>query len=355
MNKRRITLTLATAVIIVLIFVLYMITFVVREGEIAVVTSFEKVVAHTDTPGLYWKWPWPFQRVIKLDARLHTDVDRLEETKTRDQELVTVWVYYNWSISDPELFYRSFYQRDREETLKAAKKALHDLVRDKKDAVMGQYAFTDLLPRLWRTGGGAVESDEAPAPKFPQIERDILERVSTLAADKYGIKVVQVGITRLELPQASTITVFRRMREEREKDAREIEANGEAVAKRITADAQRDYDRIVAKAQADASEIEAAGEREAAKYYAVFAQNADLHDFLRKVQALRRIVDDGTTLLLSVDYEPFGLLRAIPKALLAPGEEPAQGPAEQPGEATGATAPGATAPGEEPKEPGASE
>ena len=92
MNKRRIALTLTTAVIIVLIFVLYMITFVVREGEIAVVMSFEKVVAHPAEPGLYWKWPWPFQRVVKLDDRLHTDMDRFEATKTRDQELSLIHI-----------------------------------------------------------------------------------------------------------------------------------------------------------------------------------------------------------------------------------------------------------------------
>lgn len=346
MNKRRITLTLVTAVVIVLIFVLYMITFVVREGEIAVVTSFEKIIAHPDKPGLYWKWPWPFQRVVKLDARLHTDSDRLEQTKTRDQELVVVWAYYNWSIEDPELFYRSFYQTDREEMLKAANQRLHDLVRDAKDDVMGQYAFSDLLPRLWSTGG---ETAEAPAPKFPAIEGGILDRIKGPALEKYGIDIVQVGITRLELPQRSTTIVFRRMREEREKDAREIEANGEAIAQGIKARGQRDHDKIVAEAKALASEIEARGERKAAEYYSVFAKNAGLHDFLRRVQALGQIVDDGTTLLLSVDYEPFGLFRAIPKELLTPDNDPAEGPAETPAEGP------AGQPSEEPQESGASE
>lgn len=331
MNKRRNVLTLATAAIIVLIFVLYMITYVVREGEVAVLTTFQKVVGVVEAkPGLYWKAPPPIQRVVKFDARLHTDRDRFEETKTSDGVLLVLLAYYTWRVEEPKRFYTKFYTRDRAETLKAARKVLGDLVRDAKDDVFGQYAFADLMPRF-RYGeetaaevgfGESSRPREVEAePKFHEIEADILERIKDKALSEYGVAVTQVGIMRFELPQATTDFVFRRMREERERVAAGIRASGEGEASRIRTQADTEYKQTVDAATAQAQQERALGDKEAAEYYDTFAKNRALHDFLRKLQAMSIIIDEGTTLILSTDYEPFELLRGKPEDLVGSGSE----------------------------------
>jgi len=325
MKKRRNILTIATAAVIVLIFVLYMITYVVREGEVAVLTTFKKVVRVVEKPGLYWKAPPPIQTVVTFDARLHTDKDRFEETKTRDGVLLVLLAYYNWRVEKPEVFYTKFYTRDEQETLAAAGKALGDVVRDAKDDVFGQYAFSDLMPRFryaeevvpeLGTGEATRRREVESEPKFREIEAAILESVKDRALKEYGIEVSQVGIMRFELPQETTRLVFRRMQAERERVASGVRETGKGEAAKIRTRADTARDRIVAAARAQAQQERALGDKEAAEYYSTFAKNPELHDFLRKLESLRTIIDESTTLILATDTAPFELLREIPRKLL---------------------------------------
>jgi membrane protease subunit HflC len=354
MKLRRNILTLVTAAIIALILVLYMITFVVREGEVAVLTTFQEVSGVIDTPGLYFRAPWPIQREVKFDARLHTDKDTFEETKTSDGVLLVLWAYYNWRVADAELFYTNFYSRDREETLREAQEALAGIVRDAKDDVFGRYAFADLMPRfrygetpeVSDAGDAAAPDDESPLiedgttrprqlvvePKFREIEDAILngipdpddpngkkmifDGIKQKALKDYGVEITQVGIMRFELPQQTTEFVFDRMREEREKVAAAIRNSGLAEAEGIKTAANTARDQILEAARAQAEELRALGDKEAAQYYDTFAKNPELHDFLRKLQSLRLIINEGTTIVLGTDATPFDLLQKLPQALL---------------------------------------
>jgi len=321
MRKRRNILTVLTALIIVSIFILYMITYVVREGEVAVLTTFKKVARVVEQPGLYWKAPPPIQTVVKFDARLHTDKDRFEETKTSEGELLVLLAYYTWRVDDPELFYTKFYTRDEAETLKAARRRLGDVVRDAKNDVFGQYAFSDLMPWLGPRGisspeAAPVEAGAGSKPKFGEIEAAILNKVAGKARDEYGIEVSQVGIMRLELPPATTTVVFKRMQAERKRYASDILARGQGEADGIRSMADEAAKSITAIALARAEEELAEGDKAAAKYYDAFAQNPDLHDFLLRLKALRTIVDEGTTIIMSADSEVFKLLGGPPPELL---------------------------------------
>jgi membrane protease subunit HflC len=337
MKKPRNVLTLATAAVIVLILILYMITFVVREGEAVVLTTFNKVTRVIERkPGLYWKAPWPIQSVERFDARLHTDIDRSEETKTKDGVLIVVLAYYNWRIEDPELFYTAIAGADWNETLRIARTRLSHLVRDAKNDVFGQHMFHDLVPEFryaqaasetaLTEGAAAGEetllTEEAPAreveagPKFPNIEAAIQEDVNKKALAQYGVEITRVGIMRFQLPEETTQHVFNRMREERLAVAEAIRASGEGEAKKIRSDADRAYNDIIETAEGEAQRIRAEGDKEAAVYYETFAKNEALHNFWRELQSLRVIIDESTRLILSTESAPFELLDTIPESLL---------------------------------------
>jgi membrane protease subunit HflC len=329
MKKRRNYLALATGAVLVVIFVLYTIAYVVSEGQVGVLTTFGKVVRVVDKPGLYWKAPWPIQSVAKLDARLHTDRDRHEETKTADGELVVVLSYYNWRVADPKRFYTTVYKRDREETLNEVRTRLGGIVRDAKNDVFGRHAFSDLMPKLQAAEtelsetGAEADSETMAAPptviaktKLGEIEDEILATVRPQALKDYGIDVKQVGIMRFELPEATTEVVFRRMRAEREGSAARIRSAGKGQAEGIRADADYQSKIILSDADATAEADRAQGDVEAAKYNVVFAQNPALHDMVRSFDALKAIVNEQTILILSTDSALFRLLNELPEKLL---------------------------------------
>jgi len=324
MRKRRNVLTLATAVVAVAIFVLYMITYVVREGEVAVLTTFGKVVRVVEEPGLCWKLPWPIQSEHKFDARLHTDKDRLEETKTSDGIQILVLAYYNWRIAEPEIFY------SRLGSTEAARQRLNDLMRDAKDDVFGQHAFSELTPLFHYDKQPASEPDlfeagrtreVAREPQFRQIEAEVLEKVQAKALDEYGVTITQVGIMRFGLPEETTRLVITRMQEERERVAAGIRERGKGEAAKTRTRADTERQRIVDAATAQATQERTLGDKEAAEYYGIFAKNPELHDFLRKLDALKIIIDETTTLILATDATPFELLREMPRWLLGIGEK----------------------------------
>ena len=63
-------ITFAIGAVLMIIFVLLTFVFQVRKSEVAVVTTFGKVTDKKTEPGPYLKWPWPIQKVHKLDQRI---------------------------------------------------------------------------------------------------------------------------------------------------------------------------------------------------------------------------------------------------------------------------------------------
>jgi membrane protease subunit HflC len=87
------------------------------------------------------------------------------------------------------------------------------------------------------------------------------------AVRRYGIRVVDVRIKRLNLPEQNKQSVYARMRAERERIARQYRAEGEEQALAIRAEADRQKEEILSAAYKDAEKIRGEGEAEATRIY----------------------------------------------------------------------------------------
>src|SRR3990172_6228409 len=106
MNSRM--FTIAVGVLIVVVVLVTMFSFQVRETEMAVKLTFGKAEKNAiDRPGLYFRWPWPIQSIAKYDRRLHVFDTRLEETLTADKLNITVSLAVGWNIVNPITFRES--------------------------------------------------------------------------------------------------------------------------------------------------------------------------------------------------------------------------------------------------------
>lgn len=289
---KRNSLTILVGALLVLIFVLLLFTFQVRQTEIALVTTFDRPTRFIENPGFNWKWPPPIQRVYKFDKRIQGfEQDKVEETLTQDAYNLVVQVYVGWTISKPDLFFSSFPAG----TVAAAEPALEALIRGAKRAVISQHPFTDFV------------SKDASQVKFPQIEQEMLNMMKDSALNNYGIDIKFVGIKKLGLPESVTQKVFDRMIAERQKEIDNLRSQGEAQATVIRSAADADRANILTKAEAEALEIRGQADAHAAKSYAVFEQSPDLAMFLRDLRALED-VSTKTTFILDERTRPFNLL-----------------------------------------------
>lgn len=288
---RRNLILFAVGVLVAALLVLFQVVFIVEEGESAVVTTFGRPDRSIQEAGLYLRWPWPVQKVYRFDRRVQVLEGTFEETLTKDGKNILIAVYAGWRITEPIKFL------ERVGSIEQAEHNLDGLLRNYKNAILGQYPF-----------GNLVNVNPAEL-RFEQIEKDILAAARPEAADRYGVEVTLLGIHKIGLPASITEKVFERMRAERKQIAERYRSEGEAEAIKIRAQADSERDQILARAEADAKRIRADGDAKAAEYYATFEKHPELAMFLRKLEVLETTLKEKSTVVLSADTEPFDLLR----------------------------------------------
>jgi modulator of FtsH protease HflC len=286
-------LVLSLTVLSVLFF--SMIGFQVRQADLVVLTRFGQPVRVIDQPGLYFKWPWPIERVNRFDGRLQFFESRISEALTRDKRNVIIPLFVAWRISDPLKFLESIGSEEN------AQSKLDSLISSAKNTILGNYDF------------GQLVSMNPGEVKLVEIEARIVGTTALQAKHSFGIDIAQIGIRRLTLPEVNTHYVFERMSAERQQFAERYRAEGRQQADQIRAETDAEASLILAEAQKKADEIRGKGEAEAARIYAVAdAQDPDFYKFLRKLEVLRKAVDSNTTLVIDANSPPFDMLKISP-------------------------------------------
>ncbi len=271
--------------VIVGVLLSHMFLYQVRYDEVAVRTTFDKADESSvqETPGLKWRWPWPINKVTLYPRRLQLLEDKIEELQTADGKSVIIRTYLTWRIEDPLKFYVTL--KDPSE----AAKQLSSRMREVR-GLISNHRFDELV-NLDRSKLrlATIESDAAK----------MLDKALTQAG--YGIRVESVGIHKIILPQSTTSKVFDTMIAARERLAENARQEGLAQASAIRSEASSARDRILAFAERRAQSIRAQGDREASTRYQTFAKDEEFAIFLRKVDALKKMLDHNTTFVLSAD------------------------------------------------------
>ena len=331
MKKNQINTSLIIGAFLVIIFGFMLFTFQVREGEVAIKTRFGKAVLYEDLyvegdtlpdgkavgdvklyvegdtlpdgkavgdvktkadigPGLHTRLPWPVHDVHIFDKRIQSSEWAFEQTGTRNAQPILITVFVTWRISEAELF-----NRRHDGDLAKADDLLKGKVRSAQNAVIGKYAFNELV---------STNKDEL---KLDEIEEEMKTRVAE-ASKVNGIEIIMVGIKRLGIPESVTGAVFERMKAERQAEIQKIAAEGERQAMEIKAMADLEANKILAQARAEAIQISGQAEAQTAKYYEVFKQNPELANFLFQRKALEGLLKENSTLILDPNTPPFNLL-----------------------------------------------
>jgi membrane protease subunit HflC len=278
-----------------IVLVLVSAAFQVRETESALVTTFGKATRQVTEPGLYYKWPPPIERVQKFDSRLRVLEAELGETTTKGAVPVIVNTFVVWRIAEPLAFFNAV------GTIQEAESKLISQISDTQNKVIGRHFFSEF-----------VNSDPTKI-HFEQIESEMLSELQTAVRTAYGIEVKAVGIKQLKVSEDVSRAVFDRMSKERQRQTEATIAEGSAAARKIATDAESMQTELLAAADARAKAIRAQGDAEAASYYKLLDQDPQLAMFLRDIEALKKILEKRTTLVIGADSEPFKILKEIPK------------------------------------------
>ena len=285
--------TMLLGLIVAVILLTAVFSFQLNQTEAAVLTTFGRpsVVAE---PGLHFRWPFPFQEVYRFDKRIRCyegSSGKLEETVTKDGHNIIVGSYVNYRIGDVNAFFSKL------KDVANGEDVLNTLMRSAKNTAFGQRNFDQIV----NDNGKMLKLDAVTADIKASLVKDTAE---------FGIEIIGVGINTLGVPKTVTEKVFERMIAERKQFADKNLAEGKREAKEIRVKADLERDNIIANAEAEAQKLRAEGDAAAAKFYKEFAKDPELAGFLRKVDALRLIMEKDTTLVIDTNVPPFDLLKS---------------------------------------------
>jgi membrane protease subunit HflC len=117
--------------------------------------------------------------------------------------------------------------------------------------------------------------------------------------ERIGVKIVDVRLKRVDLPQDVSDSVYRRMEAERKRIANELRSTGAADGEKIRADADRQREVILAEAYRDAQRVRGEGDAKSAAIYAgAFSQNPEFFSFYRSMEAYRSTFRGRNDLML---------------------------------------------------------
>jgi len=251
--------------LIALLVVLSASMYTVDQRQNALVFQLGEVVSVKTKPGLYFKLPL-VQNVRYFDTRILTmDAADPERFITSEKKNVLVDSFIKWRVIDARQFYVSVGGDERRAQIR-----LNQTVNDGLRAEFGR-----------RTINAVVSGSREEIMSIIRVKADQDART-------IGVQVVDVRIKRVDLPDAVSENVYRRMEAERKQVANELRSTGAAEAEKIRADADKQKDVIVAEAYRDAQGVKGEGDARAASVYAAsYGKNAEFYAFYRSMQAYR--------------------------------------------------------------------
>lgn len=263
--------------------------FRVQTGEYAVVTEFGDPVQVVTDPGLGIKYP--YQSVRKLDARLYVHTPPFSEFLTLDKTAVSASGVVLWQVEDPRKYFETVFNRA------GAESRLSDIL------------FAELGAAIGRNPLNAFVGTDQATYRAEQILAEVAQGCRDTARRDYGIDVVDVQLQRFDFPERNRLRVYARMKSERAQISMKYRSEGEEEGLKIRAGADEERVRIRSEAFKVAEQHRGRGEAEAARIYAETLEKApDFYRFLRTLEASRKFIKEGATLVLPANSELFGLL-----------------------------------------------
>jgi len=260
----------------------YLTFYTTRETEFALITQFGRPVRTVVNAGLHMKWP--FQSILRFDRRLRIYNPRPAEFLTRDKKNLVIENYVAWRIEDPDRFVKSVGDTA------SAEMRLHDIIWSGLSAALGTLDLESLV---------SASPDKLQTAAMLDM---LTTHADLIALEQYGIRVVDVRVKRLNLPEQNKQSVFARMRAERERIAMQYRAEGEEQALVIRANADREKEAILSAAYKDAEKIRGEGDAEATRIYGqAYSKSPRFYKLVRTLESYKKVFDDKTTIILNSD------------------------------------------------------
>ena len=270
-------------IVIAAIVAIWAFTFQVDQRQKAIKVQFGEIKDATLEPGLHFRIPI-VHKIQRNDGRILTLDVPPTEFPTSEKKYVKVDFYAKWRIEDVEKY---FIATGGQELL--ANQRLELILVDGLKNEFGK-----------RTIQEVVSGERSEIMNVIQVQ-------SNEDAKNFGIKVVDVRVSKIDLPDDVSDSVFNRMRAERDRVAKDFRARGKEQAEVIQATADKERTIILANAYNESEQIRGDGDARSAKIYAdAYQRNEEFYRFTRSLKAyINTFSGSNDFLIMQPDSEFF--------------------------------------------------
>jgi membrane protease subunit HflC len=271
-----------------LAFCLALSAFTVRETELAIKFSFGKIVNSEYNPGLHFMVPL-VNNVRKFEKRIVTRNYPSEQFLTSEGKILRIDFYIKWRINDVSTFYQATSGGDED----IAAGRLGSIVKDGIKGVIARRTIQQVV-----------------AAERTEFTGEIL-KIAEGGTKGLGLQLMDVRVKKIDLPEEVSESVFNRMRQDFDRQAKQLRAEGEENAEKLRSEADRQRTELLADARRDAEISRGEGDAKAAEIYAAaYSRNAEFYAFHRSLQAYRQSIgSDSDVMVIKPDSEFFRYLK----------------------------------------------
>ncbi|NOX75822.1 MAG: protease modulator HflC [Gammaproteobacteria bacterium] len=257
--------------------------FTVDERDKVILFRLGEIVKTDFKPGLHWKTPF-VNNILKFDARIQTLDAEPERYLTGEKKNLIVDSFVKWRIKDVANYYTATGGDEVRANLR-----LSQII---KDGLRGEFAKRTIK--------------EAVSGERQQIMTHITAQANE-QAQAFGIDIVDVRIKRIDFPPDINDSVYRRMRAERVRVAKDLRSRGAEAAEKIRAEADRQRTVIIADAFRDAEVLRGEGDASATGIYAkAYGKDIEFYSLYRSLNAYKRtFASKDDVLVVAPDSEFF--------------------------------------------------
>lgn len=273
----------------VLLLFFSMSAFTVRETEMALKFTFGKIVKADYKPGLHFRVPL-YHQVRKFEKRIVSPRNYPSERfLTSEGKILLIDFYIKWRIEDVNRYYQATSGGNSE----IAAGRLGSIVKDGIKGVIARRTIQQVV---------SAQRD--------QFTGEIL-KIASASAARLGVRLIDVRVKKIDLPPEVSDSVFNRMRQDFDRQAKRLRAEGLENAEGLQANADRERTEIIAKAYREAEIIRGEGDARSADIYAqAYSRNPEFYSFYRSQQAYRKAIGtEGDLLVISPQSDFFKYLK----------------------------------------------
>ena len=316
--KIQLLLKLALIPIILILWAIYVCSYVVEETDQVIITQFGKPVDEPVTEaGLYFKTPF-IQEINRIEKRFLPWDGPSNEMSTKDKTYLIIDTFARWRISDP----MQYFLRVSDE--RSALSRLDDILGSETRNAVAKHELIEIVrttkDRKAKTDESLVQGIGKVGMLYPikigreKVEQEIFEKAA-IKLKGFGIELLDVRFKRINYNETVRRRIYERMVSERNQIADRFRSEGAGEAAKIMGKKEKDLQQIESEAYKTVQQIFGEADANASAIYAEAynksTEAAEFYGFLKTLETYEDVLNSDISLFITTDNPLFKLLKSL--------------------------------------------